>query len=151
MDIKFEHDDMKFNVRCACIIKDAAKENVILTHMRAVDGAFIIPGGRAEIMENTTEAVKREIYEELGLTLDCRLISVQENIVTETKFHMIEFVFYAEVENFQNIKTGDAWDKFEIVKIRDICDIDIRPKPIKNLILQDGYSEITHNVNYDWA
>ncbi len=55
MDIKFEHDGMSFNVRCSCIIKNSVKENVLLTHMRAVDGAFILPGGRAEMLENTSE------------------------------------------------------------------------------------------------
>ncbi len=151
MDIKFEHDGMSFNVRCSCIVKDASGENVLLTHMRAIKGAFMLPGGRAEVLENTEEAVKRELLEELGLELDCKLISVQENIVRETKFHMIEFVFFSVIESFDFISLNDGWDKFKIVKLKDIESSDIRPKPVKALILLDKYDTITHNVNYDWG
>lgn len=31
MDIKFEKDDFKFNVRSSCIIKDKKHRNVLLT------------------------------------------------------------------------------------------------------------------------
>ena len=55
MDIKFEKDDFKFNVRSSCIIKDKEHRNVLLTNMRAVKDheAFLLPGGRLEILENS--------------------------------------------------------------------------------------------------
>ena len=154
MDIKFEKDDFKFNVRCSCIIKDKKHESVILTYMRAIKDhdAFILPGGRLEILQNSNEAICREMQEELGITLDYKLISVEEIIVNATKFHMLEFVFYGEIDSFDEIsKLDDGWDKFKIVKIEDIDNIDIRPKSIKNLLKQDVYNNITHNINYDWG
>ena len=91
MDIKFEKDDYKFNVRSSCIIKDKKHEKVILTYMRAIKDhkAFLLPGGRLEILENSEEAILKEIKEELGLILDYKLVAIEENIVTDTKFHMI--------------------------------------------------------------
>lgn len=154
MDIKFEKDDFKFNVRSSCIIKDKEHRNVLLTNMRAVKDheTFLLPGGRLEILENSQDAIYREMQEELGITLDYRLISIEENIVEDTKFHMLEFVFYAEIESFDEIRTlDDGWDKFRIVQIEDIENVDIRPQTVKRLIQQENYNGITHNINYDWA
>ena len=68
------------------------------------------------------------------------------------KFQMLEFVYYAEIDSFESIELpNDGWDKFKIVEIKDIDNIDIRPKTINNLIKCDEYSSISHNVNYDWA
>lgn len=80
MDIKFEKDGYKFNVRSSCIIKDKYN-NVLLTKMRAVDGAYILPGGRVELLETTSSAIKREINEELGLSInqEYKLVSIEED------------------------------------------------------------------------
>lgn len=154
MDIKFEKDDYKFNVRSSCIIKDKKHEKVLLTYMRAIKdhNAFLLPGGRLEILENSEEGILREIKEEVGLNLDYKLVSIEENIVKDTKFHMIEFVFYTEIDNFEMLTNlDDGWDKFEIVEIKDIDNYDIRPKSVKNLIKENSYNDIYHNVNYDWG
>ena len=154
MDIKFEKDDYKFNVRSSCIMKDKKHEKVLLTYMRAIKdhNAFLLPGGRLEMLENSEEAILREIKEEVGLNLDYKLVSIEENIVKDTKFHMIEFVFYTEIDNFEMLTNlDDGWDKFEIVEIKDIDNYDIRPKSVKNLIKENSYNDIYHNVNYDWG
>ncbi len=152
MDIKFSQDGYNFNIRSSCIIKDKNHKNIILTNMRAVDGAFILPGGRLQYLENSYEAIRREIEEELGIILDYKLIAVEEIIVDDIKFHMIEFVFYAELDNFDKIRNiNDGWDKFKIVKISEIDNYDIRTKTIKELIKQENYTEIIHNIHYDWA
>ena len=67
--------------------------------MRAIKDheAFILPGGRLEILENSYEAIRRELEEELGLELEYKLISIEENIVKDNKFHMLEFVFYCRL------------------------------------------------------
>ena len=154
MDIKFEKDDYKFNVRSSCIMKDKKHEKVLLTYMRAIKdhNAFLLPGGRLEILENSEEGILREMKEEVGLNLDYKLVSIEENIVKDTKFHMIEFVFYTEIDNFEMLTNlDDGWDKFEIVEIKDIDNYDIRPKSVKNLIKENSYNDIYHNVNYDWG
>lgn len=154
MDIKFEVDNYKFNVRSSAIIKDKDNKKVILSNMRGITDheAFILPGGRPNLLEDTKQAIKREIEEELQLELDFKLVSVEENFVESTKFHMIEFVYYAEIESLDSIVIpDDGWDKFKIVEIKDIDNVDVRPKTIRNLIKSESYSNITHNINYDWA
>ncbi len=154
MDIKFEKDGLKFNVRSSCIIKDRKHSKVLLTNMRAITDheAFLLPGGRLEILENSEEAINREMMEELGIEISCKLVSIEENISKENNFHMLEFVYYAEIEDFSSIKSfDDGWDKFKIAEIENIDNIDIRPKTIKDLIKKDMYTNVAHNINYDWA
>lgn len=154
MDIKFEVDNYKFNVRSSAIIKDKDNKKVILSNMRGITDheAFILPGGRPNLLEDTEQAIKREIEEELHVDLDFKLISVEENFVESNKFHMLEFVYYAEIESFDCVKVlDDGWDKFKIVAVKDIDNVDVRPKTIRNLIKSESYSNITHNINYDWA
>lgn len=54
MDIKFEKNEYKFNVRGSCVIKDKKHEYVLLTNMKAIKTheAFLLPGGRLELTEN---------------------------------------------------------------------------------------------------
>lgn len=154
MEIKFENDGYKFNVRSSCIIKDKKNEQVILSNMRGIQSheAFILPGGRLDVLENSKEAIIREIQEELGVAVNPVLVTVEENIVKENKFHMLEFVYYAEIDEFSLIKTlDDGWDKFKIVNINEIDNYDIRPKTVKEIIKNELKSNIKHNINYDWG
>lgn len=90
------------------------------------------------------------LEEEYATILDLGI--KEENISKTNKFQMLEFVYYAEIDSFESIELpNDGWDKFKIIEIKDIDNIDIRPKTINNLIKCDEYSYISHNVNYDWA
>ena len=82
MEIKFEQDELKFNVRSSCIIKDKEHKQVLLYDMRGVKThqAYILPGGRLDVLENSKEAVIREIQEELGVDINPVLVSVEEII-----------------------------------------------------------------------
>ena len=154
MEIKFEQDGLKFNVRSSCIIKDKNHKQVLLSDMRGVKThkAYILPGGRLDVLENSKEAVIREIQEELGVDINPVLVSVEEIIEKSTNFHMLEFIYYAEIDNFSLIKTlDDGWDKFKIVDLNEIDNYDIRPKTVKELIKQEKYDKINHNINYDWG
>lgn len=155
MDIKFDTEDYRFNVRSSCIIKDPNHKYVILTNMRGIKTheAFQLPGGRIEIMENSEEGVIREIQEELGITVNCKLVSVEENYNKAINFHMIEFVYYAEIDNLKEIvkKQEDDWDKFKVIEIEKINEYDIRPSHVKKLIKMEEYSNIYHSINYDWG
>lgn len=154
MEIKFEQDGLKFNVRSSCIIKDNNHKQVLLSDMRGVKThkAYILPGGRLDVLENSNEAIIREIQEELGVDINPVLVSVEEIIEKSTNFHMLEFIYYAEIDNFSLIKTlDDGWDKFKIVDLNEIDNYDIRPKTVKELIKQEKYDKINHNINYDWG
>ena len=76
-----------------------------------------------------------------------------KKIEKDNKIFNKEELYHLLIEdNFESIELpNDGWDKFKIVEIKDIDNIDIRPKTINNLIKCEEYSSISHNVNYDWA
>ena len=153
MDIKFGLDGRNFNVRSSCIIKNKDHSKVLLTVMRAVTDhkAFLLPGGRVMLSESSEAAVAREIREELNLDLKYDLASIEENFSSSRKFHMLEFVYYAEIDSFEDIALpNNDWDKFEIVEIKDIDAADIRPRSLKELIKSERIRGIRRHVNHDW-
>ena len=60
MEIKYEVDGLKFNVRSSCIIKDKDHKQVLLSDMRGVKThqAYILPGGRLRCIRK----LKRSCY-----------------------------------------------------------------------------------------
>ena len=66
MDISFNQEKRKFNYRvCAMIIA----ENRLLAMHDERSPYFYLPGGRVKMGETAEQAVVREIWEELGVTL----------------------------------------------------------------------------------
>jgi ADP-ribose pyrophosphatase YjhB (NUDIX family) len=153
IDIDFTKNNLNFSIRCSAIIKDKDHNHIIVSNMRAVTDheAFLLPGGRINILEPAEETIKREIKEELNITLSYKLIAIEENISKTKKMHMLEFVYYAEIDDFNNLTLlDDGWDKFKIIALKDLANFDIRPKSLKALIKQDQYPSIIHYINYDW-
>ena len=65
MDISFEAENNKFNYRvCAIIIHD----NKILAMHDDRSPYYYLPGGRVKMGETAEDAVKRELFEELGIS-----------------------------------------------------------------------------------
>lgn len=155
MEVQFNKDNFRFNVRSSAILKDKEHKYVILSNMRAIKShdAYLLPGGRLDIMGSSHEAVIREIEEELEIKVNCRLISIEENYNKNENFHMIEFVYYGEVDNLTpgSFTSKDKWDKFKVVEIDKIDDFDIRPTHVKELIKMNDYDNIYHSINYNWG
>lgn len=65
MDISFKTENIKFNYRaCAIIIHD----NKILAMHDDRSPYYYLPGGRVKMGETAEDAVKRELFEELGIS-----------------------------------------------------------------------------------
>jgi ADP-ribose pyrophosphatase YjhB (NUDIX family) len=91
--ITFDADGARFNYRIAAIIRH--DERVLLCREEGQDFWFM-PGGRAELLEPSTETVVREIREELGVEARIeRLVWVVENF-----FPWVEGVQAHEVSLF---------------------------------------------------
>lgn len=52
-----------------------------------------MPGGRIELYEDSLSAIKREVIEELGYTIDFNLCSIQENFITKNDKKITQFCF----------------------------------------------------------
>lgn|SRR5574344_1020980 len=108
MDISIKVDEIKFNFRVGAIL--SYQERILIEVGENVPFA-VIPGGRVKTMEDTKEALDREIKEELGIdisNLKSTLISVVENFfeLKDTKYHELYFIYKIELDKDYNIQDG---------------------------------------------
>ena len=64
MDISFKFDNKKFNYRVCAVILSGEK---ILVMQDSRSPFYYLPGGRVKMGETVEEAIKRELFEELGV------------------------------------------------------------------------------------
>ena len=90
MNLDFEIDNIRFNARASAIIYNKDKTKVLL--FKIVDrDYFMLPGGRIEIYEDSLNAIKREIKEEL----DCNIII--EKFITTINYEYNTFLLTMHV------------------------------------------------------
>ena len=93
MNIDFEKDTYRFNARASAIILNKDKSKVLLFKVEDGRDYFLLPGGRIEFYEDSLTAIKREIMEELGYTIDFSLCSIQENFVEKDNQRISQYCF----------------------------------------------------------
>lgn len=81
MNLDYTLDNNRFNARVSAIIYNEDKTKVLLFKMKDRN-FFMLPGGRIEMNEISLDAIKREIFEELGLSLGFKFCSIQENFLS---------------------------------------------------------------------
>ena len=106
MDIKFEKDWVNFNVRTSCIIKDKLHKKVILTNMKAITDheAFLLPGGRLNLMENRYNEINHLLAtpEVLSDVKTSRELSIELSNLEENNHFSGEY--YQEPQLVKNIE-----------------------------------------------
>ena len=101
MDISFNQENQKFNYRvCAMIISG----NRILAMHDEHSPYFYLPGGRVKMGETAEQAVVREIWEELGVTLKiARPLWLNQAFFTEDvdgiRYHELCIYFLMDLSN----------------------------------------------------
>lgn len=91
--ITFEVGNSRFNHRAVAIILDG---DWALLHKSENDDFWSLPGGRVELLESSTDALKREMKEELDVDIRIeRLVWVVENFFEYDckSYHEIAFYF----------------------------------------------------------
>jgi ADP-ribose pyrophosphatase YjhB (NUDIX family) len=95
--IFFDQPTGRFNFRVAGVAY--ARGRVLLQRVPEIDFWFL-PGGRVEMLETATDALRREIREELGVAVDVgRLLWVVENFFTMDgrQYHELGLYFAIQV------------------------------------------------------
>ena len=155
MDLTIDIKDYKLNIRAACIIKH---NNKVLLHKSDDKDHYCLIGGRVEIGENSENTIRREIIEELGKEIDItRYVSTIENFFEfeGSKYHEYMFVYEAEFKDEKdkliedtlcNIE-GKDYLKYYWIDLKDIDNVDIKPKVIKDILKEGKYP--VHKINID--
>ncbi len=106
-DVSVMIDDFKFNFRVGALIENKGR---YLLEKNKNDDFYNMPGGRVHAGENTLNAIKRELKEELGLYVDNpKLIKVSEQffVLANTKYHELNFVYYIKLKNSNQLTKKD--------------------------------------------
>ena len=115
MDISFNQENQRFNYRaCAMIIS----ENRILAMHDERSPYFYLPGGRVKMGETAEQAVVREIWEELGVTLKiARPLWLNQAFFTEEvdgiRYHELCIYFLMDSSNTDLSERGNSFIRME--------------------------------------
>ncbi|UOE95833.1 NUDIX hydrolase [Alkalihalobacillus sp. LMS39] len=137
MDITFYLEQGVFNYRAAAIL---IKDHHVLLHKQKDDKYWALPGGRVELMEDSSHCIKREMKEELGYEVEIeQLIWFTENFF-EYKgkpFHEIGLIYKVSTTDKVNVKSDFFYGKegehllYKWVPIEELNKIILYPEFLK--------------------
>lgn len=141
--ITFDSGTTRFNYRVVGVAIEEGQ--VLLAQVDNVPG-WILPGGRAELLETSVEAVEREMAEELGVRVRAdRLLWMVENFFTLEGFNFHEIGMYYRIRiadgspgwdfnaNIEFVDGGSSW-RCCWHDLDQVGDLDLRP-PFLNRVL----------------
>ena len=143
MNIDFKIDNNRFNARASAIIYNKSKTKVLLNNIGGYN-YYLLPGGRIEFNEDSFSAIKREIQEELGYTLNFKLCSINENFVEKDGIKVTQYNFcykavYDGIISKDKIICKDNENQFFYwIDINKINDYVIYPKSSYELIKENN-------------
>ena len=155
--ISFDVDGFRFNYRVSGIFVDSKNERFLTNTVRKLD-FVVLPGGRVDLGEDTKEALKREMMEELGKEID--IISLK--IVSESFFefegrnyHELQYIYVAKFKDTDLEKYDDEFDGFEEkdvykwYKIEDFDKLSYKPAHLKKVIKEAMLGDLTfvHDIH----
>ncbi len=144
MDISVEINNVKLNLRVS-ILLETAKGFVF----ENTGGGFYFPvGGRIKINETSVEATKREVKEELDISIDkIDYIATLENFFMEDKqnipYHEINIIYYAKIDELKCPKG------FYIFNDETIKNVIIKPEAVKKMIMEKNFNK-KHLIEKDY-
>lgn len=149
-DIKYENNKFKFAYRVSAIIYNSDKTKILL--FTGNDSNFyMLPGGKVKELEKSTDAIKREIKEEIGFeNLDFELAGISEEIVKNNNENIQQItltyrcIYNGEItkETFKSIEAD--WINLKWVNVNEIEQYKIHPQNIQ--IMVKDYNTIKHLV-----
>jgi 8-oxo-dGTP pyrophosphatase MutT (NUDIX family) len=105
--VTFDKDHALFNYRVAGV---AIYNGHILLDRNSRNSYWVLPGGHPEMMEPMTEALRREVHEEIGADVKVvRLLWIMENFYHKRKdIHELSFYFLMEIDPNSPLLKGDG-------------------------------------------
>ena len=146
MYLEFIRDDFKFSARVSALIYNNNQSKILLFNIKG-RSYYALPGGKILELEESLNAIKREVKEEIGFNnLEFSFFALSEEFVNDKGYnnHQLNIIYkaiYKDTINTIRFKglEGD-WINFEWVDIDKIEQYNIFPKGIKTVILNRNSS-----------
>jgi 8-oxo-dGTP pyrophosphatase MutT (NUDIX family) len=105
--VAFDKDKARFNFRVAGV---AIHNGRVLLDRNSRNAYWVFPGGHPDMMETMTDALRREIQEEIGADVKVkRLLWVMENFFHRNKdIHELSFYFMMEIDPYSDLLKSDG-------------------------------------------
>lgn len=146
MDVTFQTEVGRFNYRVAGIL---IHQNQLLVMTDERSPYYYLPGGRVGMNEISTQAIEREIKEELEIDVDVnQLLWIVENLFIEeqshTKFHEIGLYYLLQLKNHELLKRGQEFIMnergykkltFKWIPLEQVKDLKLYPLFVKGKIM----------------
>ena len=146
MNLDFKRDDFRFNARASAIIYNKDLSKVLLFKVEDRD-FYMLPGGRIEELEESKDAIKREIKEEIGLdNITYSFLALSEEFVNAKGYnnHQINIIYKGiyndEIKNIKFKGLDGDWINFEWIDVSNINKYKIFPEGINKIIDQSSNS-----------
>ena len=139
-DIKYSNNNFNFVYRVSAVIFNKDKTKILLFYGNDSD-FYMLPGGKVKEFEKSSDAIKREIKEEIGYdNLEYDLIGISEELVKneENNIHQLTLTYkstYNEEISKLPFKSKETdWINFKWVDIEDLENYNIHPKNIIKMV-----------------
>ena len=151
MDVRYTNDDYQFLLRVSTLIFNEDESKVLLFNVTG-RSFYMLPGGKINELEESIDAIKREVKEELGWeNLEYKFLGVSEELVNDKGYnnHQINLIYKGiyknkiDKEEFKGLE-GD-WINFKWVDVENINNYKIYPN-IVNEMVKDS-NKIHHSVD----
>ena len=149
-DIKYSNNNFNFVYRVSAVIFNKDKTKILLFYGNDSD-FYMLPGGKVKEFEKSSDAIKREIKEEIGYdNLEYDLIGISEELVKneEKKIHQLTLTYKStyngEISELPFKSKETDWINFKWVGIEDLENYNIHPKNIIKMVKNNN--EINHIV-----
>ena len=152
-DISVNFEDIKFNYRTALLIE---KDDVVYVECNPEIDFVTLPGGRVKLLESSTEALIREIKEEMGIELkeeDIDIKNVIENFFEfdNKRYHELYFLYMLKQEltderfkeGMKNIDSKNHYYKW--VHIEDLEKENLLPAVLRETVKSRKFERIVVN------
>jgi 8-oxo-dGTP pyrophosphatase MutT (NUDIX family) len=140
--IAFQQGDKQFMLRCAAIL---IWDGRVLLQQGKKRGAWVLPGGKIEMLERSADALHRELIEELGVCAEIgKMVAVIENLHAygAEGLHELGLYYMATIASetpllkTEGLFAGtDSHLNFEWKPLEQLSNLEIHPSVLKRHLL----------------